>query len=441
MPRNVRLLPLFLLLATALPLAGQSVPPAQTSAPLTITLQDAITRARANSPEFHAALTEMGVAQQEKVQARSALLPSVNYDFEYLYTQPVAGHTADNAPRFIANNAVHEYISLGNAHQELSLAELASYRRSVAMHEAARARAEVARRGLVATVVQTYYGLVVAQRHYATAQEGASEAESFLKISRQLEHGGEVAHSDAIKAELQYNDKMRDLREAQLGMERARVQLALLLFPDFNQNFTVIDDMGLPESVPPLEEVTEQARRNNPDLAAALSALRAENFEVDAARAGYLPEIGLDYYYGVDSTRLATHIDGLRNLGYSASATLKLPVWNWGATHSQVKQSTLRRDQARLELSYAQRKLLGQLQTLYGEAQASYAELELLRRSAELAAESLRLTTLRYQGGEATVLEVVDAQNSLIQAKDAFDQGEARCRTALANLQTLTGTL
>src|SRR5262249_36007125 len=69
------------------------------------------------------------------------------------------------------------------------------------------------------------------------------------------------------------------------------------------------------------------------------------------------------------------------------------------------------------------------------------AELDLLRNSADLAAESLRLTNLRYQGGEATVLEVVDAQNTLTQARNAFNDGEVRARTALANLQTLTGTM
>ena len=48
---------------------------------------------------------------------------------------------------------------------------------------------------------------------------------------------------------------------------------------------------------------------------------------------------------------------------------------------------------------------------------------------------------MRYQGGEATVLEVVDAQNTLTQARNAYDDGQARFRVAQANLQTLTGTL
>ena len=176
-----------------------------------------------------------------------------------------------------------------------------------------------------------------------------------------------------------------------------------------------------------------------------MQSLRAAGFEVLAAKAAYLPSLTLDYFYGIDASHFATYTntpDGrIRNLGYSANATLNIPIWNWGATHSKVTQSILRRDQAKLELTFAQKKLLGQLQTLYQEAEASAAETDLLRQSAQLAADSLRLTTLRYQGGEATVLEVVDAQNTLAAARNAYDDGEVRYRTALANLQTLTGTI
>ena len=72
----------------------------------------------------------------------------------------------------------------------------------------------------------------------------------------------------------------------------------------------------------------------------------------------------------------------------------------------------------------------------YLEAQAARAQLDSLRGSPDLAAESLRLTVLRYQAGEATALEVVDAQNTLAQARNAYDDGLARYRVALASLQT-----
>jgi outer membrane protein TolC len=118
---------------------------------------------------------------------------------------------------------------------------------------------------------------------------------------------------------------------------------------------------------------------------------------------------------------------------------LNIPIWNWGTTRSKVKQTELQRELAQIQLSAAQRKLLADLKSLYAEAEAAKIELEVLQQSADLAAESVRLTNLRYQAGEATALEVVDAQNSLVTARNNYDDGEARYRLAIANLQTLTG--
>lgn len=406
------------------------------NAPLTLTLQDALQRARQVNPEYRAALTEYGLAREDKVQGRAALLPSLNYTAQFLYTQG----NGTSSGRFIANNGVHEYLSQGNARQEISLQNLAEYRRVAAAEAVARARSEIAARGLVVTVVQAYYGFVVAQRKYATAQRAASEALHFLDISQKLEHGGEVAHSDVIKAQIQSNQQKRDLQEAELEMDRSRLELAVLVFPDFNENFSVVDDLQVPEPLPSFPEVQAAAANKNPELRAALAAEQEANQEVAVAWSGFLPSLSFDYFYGIDAPQFATRApDGTRNLGYAATATLQLPVWNWGANRSKLKQADLRRQQARVELSSTQRELLAKLRTFYNEAQTARSELESLNQSAELAADSLRLTTLRYQGGEATALEVVDAQNTLTVALNAFNDGQARFRLALATLQTLTG--
>ncbi len=421
----------------------QSTSRAPSNAPLTLTLRDALERAKKNNPEYRAALMEFGLAKEDRVQSRAALLPSVNYNAAFLYTE---GNGSASA-RFIANNGVHEYISQGNVHQEISLANIADYRRSSAAEAVARARSEIAARGLVVTVVQAYYGFVVAQRKYSTEQQATIEAQRFLDISQKLEHGGEVAHSDVIKAQIQSNQQQRDLQEAELEMNRSRLELAVLVFPDFTENFSVVDDLQIPEPVPAFPEVQAAAANKNPELRAALAALQQANQEVKVAWNGFLPSLGLDYFYGIDANHFAINgIDpatGLpvRNLGYAATATLQLPIWNWGANRSRVKQADLRRQQARVELSFTQRQLLAKLQTLYDETQTARVELESLDHSAELAAESSRLTTMRYQAGESTVLEVVDAQNTLTQARNAFNDGQVRFRIAMANLQTLTGAL
>ena len=431
---------IYALVAVVLVTAIWSVGQTSTQAPLTLTLQDALTRAKITSVEFQAALTDQGIAQQDKVQARAALLPSVNYNTTFLYTQ--GGTSSTQFPvRFIANNAVHEYVSQGDVHQSLAYSEVADYRRSGALEALARAKAEIAARGLVLTVVESYYGLIDAQRKYSTIQQAATEAENFLHLSQKLENGGEVAHADVIKAQIQYQGRQQDLREAQQAMEKSRLDLAVLLFTDFNLNFALVDDTQLAPPLMSFEEFSHEAEMKNPELRAANANLQAARFDLQSARGGYLPALTLDYFYGIDATHFATHTDGIRNLGYSAAATLSIPVWNWGATHAKTVQADLKQKQARRELSLAQRKLLADIRLLYDQAQTARSELELLQSSAELAAESLRLTTLRYQGGEATVLEVVDAQNTLTGARNAYSDGQLRYRTTLANLQTLTGTM
>lgn len=410
-------------------------------APLTITLQDALARAPANEPQYHAAITEYGVAREAKIQSRAALLPNVNYDAAFLYTQGNRTQTG----RFVGANGVHEYISQGNAHQALSLQDVAEYRRASALEALAKAKSEIATRGLVVAVTGAYYGSVVAQRKYSTAQRATGEAQHFFDITQKLERGGEIAHSDTIKAQLQFQQQQRALQDAQLEMDRSRLELALLIFPNFNENFTTVDDLENVEPLPSYAEVEKAGGDKNPQLRVALASLKAANQEVAVAWNSFLPSLTLDYFYGIDANRFA--VNGFdpatgstfRNLGYSATATLQFPIWNWGGGRSKVKSAELQRNQAKLELSFAQRKLVADLKTFYGEAQTARSELESLRQSADLAAESQRLTTLRYQAGEATVLEVVDSQNTLTMAQNALGDGQVRFRVAMANLQTLTG--
>ncbi|MBV8052733.1 MAG: TolC family protein, partial [Acidobacteriaceae bacterium] len=225
-------------------------------APVTLTLQDALERAKKINPEYRAAVTEFGLAKEDKVQSRAALLPNVNFNNSFVYTE---GSGIPGVGRYVANNGVHEYISQGDVHQEFSLAGIAEYRRALAAQAVAKAKSEIAARGLVVTVVQTYYGLVVAQRKYATAQRAQSEAQRFFTISQKLETGGEVARADVIKAEVQFQEQERGLKEAELEMERSRLELAVLVFPDFNQNFAIVDDLQIPEPLPTFAEVQTAA--------------------------------------------------------------------------------------------------------------------------------------------------------------------------------------
>lgn len=404
--------------------------------PVVLTLADALERAKANSPQFQAAVTELGLAREDRYQARAALLPGVNYNNSFIYTQ--GNGTASG--RYIGNNGVHEYISQGAAQEVIGAEKVLEYQRAAATHALSKARAEIAARGLVVTVVQSYYGLLAAQTRTTNAERAHDEGDHFLELSRKLEEGGEVAHSDTIKAQIQANDLKRAWDEARLAEQNARLALAVLLFPTFFQDFRLVNDLGNLPALPPLNELAEMAAKNNPELQAAFATLWVTNKQVSIAKAGYLPALSVEMFYGIDANQFAKRApDGTQYLGYAGTVTLNIPVWNWGATQSRVRQAELQRHQAQVEFSAAQRQAAADLQSFYSEAQVAYEQLQLLKQTAEMAEQSLRLTTLRYQAGEASALEVVDAQNTLTSAGNNLHDGEARYHLALANLQTLTG--
>ena len=276
----------------------------------------------------------------------------------------------------------------------------------------ASAELEIARRGLVVTVVSLYYTALAAEHKMAVAQRALGEAKSFTELTGHREDAREAAHADVVKAQLQQQQRERELADAELQSEKARLDLAVLLFPDPHTAYTLTDFAG-PAPLPTREELEAAASQNNAELRSALASMHAANLDVTAARAAYLPDLGLSFNYGIDAPEFAVHgADGTRNLGYSATATLDIPVWDWFATHDRIKQKTSAcATPARVTLTATQRRLIAQLDEFYGEASVARDQLQSLDQSAATARESLRLIRLRYSAGESTVLEVVDAQN------------------------------
>lgn len=417
------------------PLPGSM--PAPPSPTLKLTLADAMARARQYGQQFLQANIAAQLAHETALQARAALLPNANGLSQFIYTQP----NGTPSGVFVSNDGPHVYNQQALVHGDIwAPGKRADYRVALAAEVVARARAEVAARGLFATVAQDYYAMAVGARKLVHAQTALRETQDFLGITQKLEQGGEAAHSDVIKAQIQVEQRQRDLQDAQLALDKARLALAVLLFPDFRQDFTVDDDLETAHPLPVFPEVQNLASANNPDIRAAQATVTQQQYAISSARWAMYPSLSFDYFFGINANQFALYNrEHLNNLGSVAQAQLNIPVWTWGAARSKVRQAQLQLQQAQSDLSFTQRQLLSELHSFYEEAQVAASQVDSLRTSVEQSAESLRLTLLRYEAGEVTVLEVVDAQSTLIQARNAYDDGLARYRLALANLQTLTG--
>jgi outer membrane protein TolC len=435
-----------LVAAQSLPQAPQPAPPA--AAAPAFTLDQAIAAAVANDPAYRAALAGYGSARMDAAISRAALLPNADAQGQYLYTQPngvrnQAGQIGSQAaPRFIANNAIREYAAQLMVDQTISLANVAGYRRARALAAQSTADLESARRDLVARVVAGYFGVVAASDKAGVARRAMDEAQSFVDLTEKLEGGREVAHADVVKADLDFQARQREFQNAALAADKARLDLGVLLFADPRTPYTLADQNQTAAPLPDRAAVEADASRNNPDLRSALEALRAADDSVQSARAAYLPTLTLNYTYGIDAPQLAVNgPDRVRNLGYSASAAIDVPLWDWMATHDRLRQAELHKQAAQAALTTTQRQLIAQLDEDYQEARVAEDQETSLHTSVDTARESLRLTRLRYSAGEALALEVVDAESALAVAEGALADGILRAHVARANLQTLTGVL
>jgi outer membrane protein TolC len=405
--------------------------------PLNLTLDDALRRARIYSQVVYSAEIGAQLAREDIVQARAALLPTMNWFHQVIYTQP------NGLPSgvFVSNDGPRVYNNQALVHGDIfAPVKYADYRRATAAEAVARAKADIAVRGLFATVVQNYYGTVVAQRKVANAQQSLKEAQQFADITAKQEQGGEVAHADVVRAQALLEQRQRDLQDAEVTFDRARIGFSVLLFQDYNQQFSVADDLERAPVLPPFNELRALASKNNPDLRAAQATVRQQTHEISSAKAAMLPSLSFDYFYGINANQYAVYDrEGFRNLGNVAQAQVTLPLWTWGALRSKVKQAELKLVLARNDLTLAQRTVLANLNSFYLEADTAVMQVASLQRSLDLSNELLKLTLERYQAGESTALEVQDAQTLLALARNAYLDGVMRYRMAVGNLQTITG--
>ncbi len=423
-------------------LLSQTAP--TSSAPATLTLKDALALAAANAPQVLAALSDIKNATEDLKQARAGQKPSLSARSEYLGTE---GDGDFSEGRFVTNDGVHVYRDWAVVHEDFMASFLKTGVQRASAAEAWRGQKRKSPSVVWAPLSPRPITRCSLRNEILHGADGSDQAKQYLNITQTMEKGGEVARSDTVKSQIQNATQEQALREAKLTMDTARLDLAVILYRDLNLNFNVVDDLDTPAALPTMNEITTMAEHENPDLQAANIALRAAKLDVSIAKQGYYPTLTTDFVYGIEANAFALHssvaADPLKgpqpNLGYFLTVSLNVPIWDWGTRASKVKQADLKREQANVDLSVTQRTMLRNLQGFYLEAQTAREQLQALRNLVDLSSESLRLTGLRYQAGEATILELVDAQTTLLQARNSYDDGLVRYRLALMNLQTLTG--
>jgi outer membrane protein TolC len=409
---------------------------AQASQPLT--LEECIRRAQAAQSSVSLAEQETEVARSGLNRARAAFLPQFFWNNTFTYNSPLASNRSEFS--FVALNGVREYVSLLTAVQEIDTSGKlrAESQRARADRDAASANLKIARRDLRREVSAGFFRLLLSRHLVKVARDALTEAQGFEKRTRLMADKGEAALADVYKASAQVAFLDQTLKAAELEAQVANHELASFWTSAVDESLEVVD--LLERTLPAPEPAAGGLRSGGP-----LFLQRPEFNLLDAQRQGFLadslraraemlPQANFAFQYGIDSLQL--HI---RDRGYAAFVNLNVPIFDWLRARNLSREFRLRVKQVESSREIVTRRFSREYEDALARVKSLYQQISITQQQVKMSEEGLRLSHLRYEGGEGLALDVVAAQSQLAQARSNYYTALAAYLNARADLEVAAG--
>lgn len=417
-------------------------PPTQPSVLNQVTLDEALRLANAQASTYQSAVINERIAAEDVRQAQTAFLPKVSTPLSYIYTSPALG-LPPGEPRarsFVSADGIGVTDALVNVAGDFDVAGRlrATLAKNRALLAAAHAGTEAARRTLAQAVVEAYYGLALASAQRHAAEGNLAAAEEFENITTLLLSGGEVAPVDLTRAQLQTLTRRDELNRAQATEEVAAGALRVFVGYDFSRPINTTDlALAIPIDSEYRQFKAEDISRR-PEFVQLEQEVQAAQQDIRIARADRLPSLSYSINGGFDTDSLkAPRLK--QHSGVSAAISLSIPIFDWGATRSRERQARLRADLADNERTLALRGFTQQFYAARAQVESAVARIALAREGVTKGESNVAASIARYRAGEAQIVEVTDAQTTLVEQRNALYQAIFDYQTSLARLKQAVG--
>lgn len=430
--------------ATPLPVATPVPTPPGPALPLG--LQDAISMALANNLSYQAAAQDVKAAQARLIQARGNALPSLSAGYSYVHTQnaafffipvpqptgpPVLQKSLFSATDMNNVNATLQYaLYAGGAVQAVIGQAAAGY--SAAQNNYAATRANV-----ITDTTNAYFALALAQRTALISDEAVIVGQQNLRTSQQLYSAGTAAKADVLRQEVSLANAQVGAVRAHNAADLANASLANLLNIDLGSSIAPTQPLQIRPPAYALSDMLKSAQTRRPEVAAAIDAVTIAERTVQAARAGTLPTISLQ----VSEASSKPNFVNVPQPQLSETLAVVWKLFDGGLTHGKVAEATAEMDKAKINLRQLRNSVDLQVREAYFNYVAAQAAVGAANTGQASAAESLRVTQLRYRSGIGTALDLSDALLTYTQTQVQYATALADESRALVALQRAAGLL
>lgn len=402
-----------------------------------LTLEDCIHLAQSAQSTVSLAKLEREIVDRDVMRARAAFKPQSEIFSGFVYNSPRLDDRSTFS--FIPLNGFRQYTIVGSVTQEFDTSGRlrAELQRARANQEIARFNFEIAQRDLRRLVAITYYRLLLTRHLVSVVGEALNESLNFEKRAKLLFESGEVARADLVKASAQAAFLQQALNAAELESKLANQELASFWTKNVDEPLQIAD--ALEEPLPAPSEYDDSKKPVAPferrfEFSLFDAMRRSFQAEEKIARSALKPQFSFVFQYGLDSTALR-----IRDRGYAAYVSLRIPVFDWFRARNQSKQFQLRAEQVETNRAIATRAFSREYSNALARVRQLYEQIKLTRDQVRLVEEDLQLSRVRYEGGEGSALDVVTAQNQLAQARNNYYTSVANYLNAKNDLEVASG--
>ncbi|MEI7036626.1 TolC family outer membrane protein [Fulvimonas yonginensis] len=410
-------------------------------------LMDAYRQARANDPVLsQAEATRLSVGENVN-QARALLLPQLSG--RATLTQASGADAASITEGGAPLNGGHQRTrteALELSQTVLDLSKIADLHAARSQADAQDAQYQAALQELFVRVTAAYFGVLTSQDELAYAKANEDAFRQSYEQAEQRFNVGLSAVTDVYQAKSYYELAKAQTVAAQNALNDAREALAQITGKPVGELKKLRDDLPMvpPKPADPNAWVQE-ALKTNPNVIAQQYSVEAASHTVNAARAGHLPTINASVSRGTSSSWLenvgGAFADRNGRYGTTVGLTLTVPLFSGGATQSQVRKSIYERDAAEDALEAQRRQVTRDTLNFYRSVIAGISQVEANKASVESGQKALEATRAGFDVGTQTMLNVLNAIQTLTQAESSYSQSRHALILDQLQLKQAAGTI
>ena len=317
-----------------------------------------------------------------------------------------------------------------------SLKDAAEYYNRAAIEDVSKTKNEAA-----FSVYSAYLNYYKAEQIKALLQESMKSAEQHITDTRNFMDNGLATKNDLLKFEVQESNIKLSLIEANNNIDLAMRVLNKALGLPLSENTEVEKIEIVPETFnEDLSSLVKEALDNRNEIKSVKFTLDAGKENIRASRSGFFPSVYLsgNYTYANPNQRYQPPLEQFKGT-WDVGITLSWDIWTWGGTSSQVVQAEQNLYQSQTQLDQLKDNIELEVNQNYLSLKYAKEKLDVTLKAIEQADENLRTFNDKYEVQLATSTDIIDAENSLLQAKTNYTNALIDYKLANVKLEKSVG--